>query len=212
MNQSRKFHRPAMIDPQEFDQLQGGVDPAASSELAHSSAAALVAQARQAASDDPELVERLVSLVENEGVEPVATLWANAPGDSLPGALWRVYLLREWVRRDPDTVAERYRLGMRRQEVAHVVAGAAQPPGPQEMSQLADSVLSGVFTGELDVALERAAAFARVVSTGAAIDADWIELTRPAAARRVTRRAGSLLGVAEDLEQAAIRWRAGTLA
>ena len=38
----------------------------------------------------------------------------TARADTLPGALWRLYVLREWVRRDPATVADRYRLGVAR--------------------------------------------------------------------------------------------------
>jgi hypothetical protein len=211
VNNPPRFRRPARLDPAAADQLPGGIDPAAQSELAHSSAGALVARARDEAGRDPELVERLLSLVETEGVDTLAALWAGAPADSLPGALWRVYMLREWVRRDPITVSDRYKLGVSRQEVARVVAGAQHPPGPDEMLALADQVLSGVFTGELDVALERAGAFARILATGSALDADWIEEARPSEASAVTRRASGLLSSAEALETAARRWRRGTL-
>jgi hypothetical protein len=200
-----------MLDPRVADELPGGMDPALRSELAHTSAQALVARARDQAVEDPDVVQRLLTLVETEGPEVVAALWAGAPAESLPGALWRVYMLREWVRRDPRTVSERYQLGVTREQVAEVVAGAARPPGPEEMRQLADDVLSGMFTGALDVALERAGAFARILATGSALDADWIEDSEPARANVVTRRASSLLGTAESLEKSAVRWRAGTL-
>ncbi|MDR1825059.1 MAG: hypothetical protein LBR27_06985 [Bifidobacteriaceae bacterium] len=212
VTEPHKFRRPAMLDPRVADELPGGMDPAVRSELAHSSAAALVERARREATEDPELVARLLSLVEDEGLEVVATLWAHAPVDSLPGALWRVYLLREWVRRDPHTVSERYKLGVTRQQVAEVVAGAERPPGPQEMLSLADAVLGGMFTGELDVALERAAAFARILTTGGAIDADWIDDTEPSRGTKVTYQAARLLTMAEGLERAAALWRAGQLA
>jgi hypothetical protein len=200
-----------MLDPRVADEIPGGMDPAVASELAHSSAGALVARARSQASQDPELVERLVTLVEAEGIEMVAALWAHAPAESLPGALWRVYALREWVRRDPHTVSERYKLGAAREQVADVVAGAVHPPGPAEMTNLADAVLSGVFAGELDVALERAGAFARILATGSALDADWLEDSEPATAAQVTRRAALLQTTAEDLSRAASKWRAGKL-
>ncbi|MDR2378466.1 MAG: hypothetical protein LBD70_03455 [Bifidobacteriaceae bacterium] len=200
-----------MLDPRDADKLIGGIDPALEAELAHSSAQALVARARHEAPDDPELTRRLVTLVESEGIETLAELWSHSPPNSLPGALWRVYALREWVRRDPRTVSERYKLGERRQSVASVVAGAPEPPGPAEMLQLADAVLSGLFTGELDVALERAAAFARILSTGSALDADWLDDADPTHASAVTRRAESLLSTAEALESAAAQWRRGKL-
>ena len=91
-------------------------------------------------------------------------------------------MLREWVRRDPRTVAERYRLGEQRAEVHGAVAGVAAPPGPHEVAEVVDAVLSGVYAGDLAVALERAAAFCRVLATGAALDADLV-------VRRGARRA-----------------------
>lgn len=200
-----------MLDSRVAEDLPGGVDPAITSDLAHSSAAALVARARRQAPEDPDLVERLLGLVDTEGVEAVAMLWAEAPAESLPGALFRVYMLREWVRRNPEVVATRYRLGMDHQEVADAVAGAVHPPGPTEMRELANAVLSGVFTGELDVALDRAAAFARVVATGAAFDADHLDFAAPATASQLTRSAGSLVGTADALQRSAAKWRAGTL-
>jgi hypothetical protein len=211
VNEPRRFRRPAMLDPADADKLVGGLDPAVQAELAHSSAQGLLARARDQAPGDPALTQRLLELVENEGLETLAQLWAHSAPDSLPGALWRVYALREWVRRDPHTVAERYKLGQQRQEVARVVAGAIDPPGPDEMTRLADVVLSGMFTGELDVALERAAAFARILSTGSALDADWLDEAAPAEATRVTRRAEGLLSTAEALERAAASWRQGKL-
>jgi hypothetical protein len=199
------------LDPRDADKLIGGIDPAAQAELAHSSAQGLVARARDEAPEDPELTGRLIALVENEGIETLAQLWALSAPDSLPGALWRVYALREWVRRDPCTVSERYKLGEQRQSVARVVAGAVEPPGPDEMLRLADAVLSGLFVGELDIALERAAAFARILSTGSALDADWLDDADPLHAAALTRRAEGLLSTAEALERAAARWRQNKL-
>ncbi|MDR1392421.1 MAG: hypothetical protein LBJ62_00380 [Bifidobacteriaceae bacterium] len=206
-----RFKRPVMMDPFAAGQLPGGVDPAVQAELAHSSAQALVTRARRQAPSDPAMVRRLLDLVQAEGVEIIAGLWAQSPADSLPGALWRVYMLREWVRRDPSTVAERYKAGVSRQAVAQVVAGAEDPPGPDEMIKLADAVLSGVFTGDLDVALSRAGAFARIVATGSAMEADWMHETRSDEASVLTGRAAALLDNAEALDRAARRWRRGDL-
>src|SRR5699024_5300381 len=116
---------------------------------------------------------------------------------SLPGALWRLYLMREWVRTDPRTIAERFALGRHRAEVAGVIAGVVEPPGPVDVANLADAVLAGVYEGELDVALDRAAAFVRVVAPGSALDADW--LSDEDLADRLTRRAGALLRTADEL-------------
>ncbi len=199
-----------MLDPRQADELPGDIDPALRSEIAHTTAGAIVHQGRSAG-DDPELVARLVSLVEAEGLDVVAAMWADSPAGTLPGALWRLYVLREWVRRDPRTVAERYRMGVHAAEVHDVVAGVSSPPGPTEVADLTDAVLSGVFTGDLAVALERGAAFCRVLATGAAFDADHVEDRDAEAALRMTRGAGSLVRTAEELEQAAALWRADRL-
>lgn len=205
----RRPRRPAMLDPRAADELPGDVDPATRAEVAHMTAEVIVHQGR--ASEDPQVVDRLVRLVEAEGLDTVAGLWADSPARTLPGALWRLYVLREWVRRDPGTVAERYRSGFVRAEVHDVVAGVATPPGPEDVSRLVDAVLSGVFGADLAVALERAAAFCRVLATGAAVDADVVEDTDDDLAGQMTRGASGLVRTAEDLEEAARMWRAGNL-
>ena len=198
-----------MLDPKQADELPGDMDPALRSEIAHTTAAAIVHQGR--ASDDPELVARLVTLVEAEGLDVVAAMWADSPADTLPGALWRLYVLREWVRRDPRTIAERYRLGVVAAPVHDVVAGVASPPGPDEVRQVADAVLSGVFTGDLAVALERGAAFCRVLATGAAFDADHLDDLDDLASMHLTHGASLLVRTADELTGAASLWRADRL-
>jgi hypothetical protein len=205
----RRPRRPAMLDPRDAEQIPGDIDPALRQEVAHTTANVIVHQGR--AAEDPELVVRLVRLVEAEGLDTVAGLWADSPANTLPGALWRLYVLREWVRRDPHTVAERYRMGVARAEVHDAVAGVASPPGPQEVSQVVDAVLSGVFAADLAVALERGAAFCRVLATGAAFDADFVDDRDEDLASRITRGASGLIRTAEELEEAAILWRAGRL-
>ncbi|MGV8968788.1 MAG: hypothetical protein ACOH2F_21215 [Cellulomonas sp.] len=198
-----------MLDPRAADELPGDNDPALRSEIAHTTAGAIVHRAR--ASEDPKVVDRLVRLVEAEGLDELAALWADSPAGTLPGALWRLYVLREWVRRDPATVAERYRSGAAAAQVPGVVAGVAMPPGPDDVRRVADAVLSGVFAGDLAVALERGAAFCRVLATGAAFDADGVDDVDPDGARRLTRGASSLIRTAEELELSADLWRRGRL-
>jgi hypothetical protein len=208
--QARRPRRPAMLSPMQADELPGDLDPALRSDIAHTTASAIVHQGRSGG-DDPDLVARLVGLVEAEGLDVVAAMWADSPATTLPGALWRLYVLRDWVRRDPHTLAERYRLGVVAAPVHEVVAGVAAPPGPGELRDVVDAVLSGVYTGDLAVALERGAAFCRVLATGAALDADYLETTDASAAQRLTRGASSLVRTAEELEQAAGLWRADRL-
>jgi len=205
----RRPRRPAMLDPWAADELPGDLDPALRAEVAHTTAHAIVHQGR--AAEDPAVVDRLVRLVEAEGLDAVAGMWADSPATTLPGALWRLYALREWVRRDPRIIAERYRLGVERAQVHGVVAGVADLPGPPEMVAVVDAVLSGVFAGDLAVALERAGAFCRVLATGAALDADLVEGHDADLAGRMTRGASGLVRTAEELEGAAGLWRADRL-
>jgi len=198
-----------MLDPNIIEQKQGDLDPALRDEVAHTTARAVVHRAR--AAEDPEVVARLIRLVETEGLDVVAALWSDAAPATLPGSLWRLYVLREWVRRDPQTVMLRYRLGVDAAPVHEAVAGVPRPPEPQDVRALADAVLSGVFAGDLAVALERAASFCRILATGAAFDADSREVADPDGAVRMTRGAADLLRTAEELEHAAGLWRAGTL-
>ncbi|SFJ76461.1 hypothetical protein SAMN05216467_0858 [Cellulomonas sp. KH9] len=205
----RRHHRPVVMDPALADELPGDLDPALRDEIAHTTAGALVRHGR--ATEDPQVVARLVALVETEGLDVVAAMWADSPPETLPGALWRLYVLREWVRRDPATVADRYRQGVAAAPVHDVVAGVVDAPGPQDVRAVADAVLSGVYTGDLAVALERAAAFCQVLATGAAFDADHLEELDPRAAVRQTRGAASLVRTAEELARAAQLWRVDRL-
>lgn len=200
--------RPVLVDAT-ADWHPGGVDPALRAQVAHATAAALVSGGR--ASADPAVLGRLLALVETEGLDVVAAMWADSPPESLPGALWRLYVLREWVRRDPATVADRYRQGVDAAPVEGAVAGVAVPPGPADVRAVVDAVLSGVYTGDLATALDRAAAFCRVLATGAAFDADHLDLVDPRGAERQTRGASSLLRTADELARAGELWRQGRL-
>lgn len=206
----RTPRRPTLRSPAEMESAAGAVaGPAEASEAAHATAAALVGRGR--ASDDPQLRDRLIHLVDELGVATVAELWSERPAASLPGALWRIYLLREWVHRDPTAASADYAEGMRHADVAHVVAGAAEPPGPQEIRQVGDAIVRGVYDGDLAVALERAAAFCEVVSVGRAHRADAHDGHDEPGAERATRTAGSLLTTAADLRRCAALWRRSRL-
>lgn len=173
-----------------FDAVTGGTDPAEISEAADRAASLLVRGAREAG--DEQVAERLVHLAETEGIEAIAELWSGSPADSLAGCLWRLYLLRSWVYADPLTVAREFEAGHARAQVAHVVAGVADPPGPDELKAMVDQVLRGIAGSEFADVLFRAAAFARVVATGRASMPDP---TEPEVRR--------MLVLAEQLEAAA---------
>lgn len=202
--------RPVKRPSGAFDAHLGGEDPALLTRMAHDSALALLARVRQ--SDDPELVARVGEFADEQGIETIAELWAHAAPRSLPGALWRVYLLRSLIVQSAEETALAYERGrVQLRGIDPVVAGAAVPAGPAEIRAVADEILRGVFSGDFAVALERAAAFARVCGAGfvdLAHDADGLDAER---ASLLTTRAARLSSIAEELVSCARLWRSGSL-
>jgi hypothetical protein len=207
-NQDRASpRRPAFFTPLSMDSRGGleSMDPARVTEVAHETAAVIVRTGR--AAHDPELTSKLVALVDDLGLSTLAELWADRPARSLPGALWRLYALREWVCCDPLGASADYAAGIRFADVSHVVAGVAEPPGPAELRELTDAILTGVFEGDLAIALERASSFCKVVAAGRAQRANDSDTTDPLWGSVLTRRAASLLTTGDDLEACARLWR-----
>jgi hypothetical protein len=207
---SDDFHKPTLFGGREFDAFPSGDDPAAVHRAAHNSARLLVTRAR--ATDDPAVVDRLVHYTDEHGIDALAELWARSAPHSLPGALWRIYLVRAMIHQDPDTVALLFQRGTEvLRTIDPVVAGAPLPAGPQEVSELADRILRGVFEGDFAIALERAAAFCRVTAAGAVSVADDQDAASPARASDLTTRAQRLAITAEELAACARLSRSDTL-
>lgn len=193
----RRRQRPLLAaDVERLASDAGHGDPYARLELAHATAAALV-EAGRGESGQP--TAHLVRLVDEVGLDTLSELWRDAAADSLPGALWALYLLQTWCAGQGDAVARAYRAGRRLAPVDEVVAGVPDDVDPLAVQALADEVLTGAYEGDFDVALERAAAFFRVVATGREQLGEDSEL----AARN--------LDTALALQRAAAGWRAGTL-
>jgi hypothetical protein len=208
--------RPAFFAPVSMDSRGGpqSLDPAQVSEVAHETAAVIVRTGR--AAHDRELTSKLVALVDDLGLATIAELWADRPARTLPGALWRLYALREWVCRDPAGASADYAAGIRFADLPHVVAGVAEPSGPVQLMELTDSIMTGVYEADLAIALQRASAFCRVVAAGRAQRANDSDANGPGAhdplwGSAQTRRAASLLTTADDLEACARLWRKGDL-
>lgn len=192
----REFHKPVHRPGEFLEALVGSGDPSES--FAEDSAAALLHRVHESA--DPALAERIVAYAEEHGIDDVAELWANSSADSLPGALWRVYLIRHVVASDVDRAGRQFRAGLERVDDEPVPAGDA--PLPDEVLALANDILRGAFTGDFAVALERAAAFGRVQAAGAVALGGADE----------ERAAKAYAEFAGDLLRAARQWRAGSLA
>ncbi len=205
-----EFNKPVLFGGNEFDAFGGGDDPAAILRAAHDSASKLLARAR--GTDDPEVVDRLVTYTDAHGLDALAELWARSSPHSLPGALWRIYLVRVLIRQDPDGVALLFQRGTEvLPTIDPVVAGAPLPAGPAEITELADTILRGAFEGDFAIALERAAAFCRVTAAGALSIADDQEVTSPERSTELTTRAQRLITTADELMSCARLARADML-
>ncbi|HEU0257318.1 MAG TPA: DNA-directed RNA polymerase subunit beta [Microbacteriaceae bacterium] len=205
-----EFQRPRRVPSFVFDALPGAHDPAESTALAHRTAAALVSRVR--ADPRPPVLDRLVAFADEHGLDAVAELWSAARPCSLPGALWRIYLLHAVAVRSAEECSYLYRRGMESARgIDPVVAGAAVPTGPRELVALTTLILKGLFEGDFAVALERAAAYCRVVSVGCASLADDFDGTEPERSSRLTRRGLRYHTISEDLTGCAALWRQGAL-
>lgn len=208
--------RPAILDNKDAELIWGDSDPALSSEAAHSTANAVLYGPSHLA-DDERLAERVGAIIDAEGLDEIAGLWSRSPATTLPGALWRLYLLRAWLERDPETITMRFRAGSAESAPSAVrdpdddgerdAVVSPQPP-------VLDEVLAQLFAGTSEIpladALEQSAAFLRVLADGTEADPRW-RTHDDDAAHPVTRRPDALAATAGELQQAAARARAGTL-
>ena len=221
--------RPGQLDQMMADNIAGGADPAQINEMSHASAAALLDRVHH--TQDTELVERVLTLVDREGVDVIAELWSSAEPDSLPGILWRLYVLRTWMRKNRESIARLWRVGEPVATTASAIAGVDQAPTEDDIAHTADSILAGAFTGDFAVALERAAAFTDVVALGLRIEArnmasrleavtlEAVQAESSDAAKKQVRTkaarlmhtAGNLFGTAKDFRHGANLWRRGKL-
>lgn len=201
------FRRPASLSPHAQDQLPGDPDPALASELAHSSAEGLLSGVR--ASADERVVQRVLGLVRSEGLGDLAALWSASPATTLPGALWRLYVLHSWVQRDPEDVRRRYEEGSRTVPGLRYLAGLAEPVDVVTVRSTLDEILRGAFTGDLAVALARASAVLMLVAYGTAHLADAEHDSTHQG--ELMEQASRLLSTGEDLAAAARLEEAGEL-
>ncbi|QDB80394.1 hypothetical protein FHE66_12695 [Georgenia sp. 311] len=208
--------RPAILDPAEAELIWGDSDPALASEAAHATANAVVFGPSHLAGDEP-LAERVGRIIDAEGLDEIAGLWSRSPASTLPGALWRLYLLRAWLERDPETIATRFRGGTEhttpvelREDDVENPRDAVVAPAPTVLGERLSQLFSGTDETELAGLLEEAAAFLRVLAAGTGSDPGWRTHDEEAAAP-VTGRTGALTATAAELDDAAARARAGRL-
>ena len=127
----------------------------------------------------------------------------------IAGCLWRLYLLRSWVYADPVGVAREFEAGRPTAAVDGVVAGVADPPGPDELREMVDQVLRGIAASDFADVLLRAAAFARVVATGRVElpDGDTLAAARIQAVADQLDRAADWSSPASSRRASTVRYR-----
>ena len=208
MAQSNTPRRPAMLDAARAETIVGDEDPAASAAVAHTAAWALMGVGDESFTDAD--VARLRDTVRSVGVDVIAHVWSRSPEFTLPGALWRLYLLHEWYHRDPGLVESRYAQGLR----APIIQGLEAPVQVRPLRavmQEVDALLRGDLTDDdLDGVLAQASRAMRVLAAGESGPL-WIEDPADPLAHRVTMRTSALLATADELDLAAREARVGTL-
>ena len=196
----RRAHRPIRrADLSALAEASSDLEPFARAELAAATAAAVITHGRSGGGS-------MVDLADRVGLDTLAELWRTEQPSSLPGALWALYLLRRWCQGNGEEVTRLWRAGRAYAPADEVVAGVAEDADPAAMEQLADAVLRGAYYGDFDVALERAAAFFRVIASGRR------ETCGPdAQGDRERQLADRNDEVADGLALAAHRWRESPL-
>jgi hypothetical protein len=121
-------------------------------------------------SDTPlptDVTTRVKSFIREGGLDDIAHLWAESEVMSLPGALWRLYRVRDRILKQPDDIATLVAIGHDTLDtIDPVVAGLHDPITPDSVVTLIDSVFLGAFDGELAEALTRVGALAKLVAAG----------------------------------------------
>ena len=198
MTTRRTPRRPAMLDAEQAENIPGAEDGAISSEVAHLVAQTLLGIEKE--SDDQ--VKRLRELLESGGVDTVSELWSASPANTLPGTLWRLYLVYQWYLRDPDLVNERFQQGLSALEI-----GEAAPVERSDktvstlMEELAALWEAKTSITGLEPLLDKVADFLHVLASG--VSAEWIKDARDELADPVTLRPQALLQTASDLKLSA---------
>ncbi|MDO4252139.1 MAG: hypothetical protein Q4C74_02730 [Rothia sp. (in: high G+C Gram-positive bacteria)] len=204
----RLYHRPVKLTNQQLESFIGGQDPALMQEAAYRCAQTLL----QAGQGSNQLVrQRVIRFTDEYGIEPLAQLWQQAPANSLPGALWRIYSLAETIRNKASSISNYYTVGKTSHWGNQLLAGVADPASKTEIINTTNQILSGAFTGEFDTALERFAAFARIVASGQEKTAQELETKDYRRSQTLRAQARKLTKTAIELEKAATSWRANTL-
>lgn len=210
--------RPASLNGQQAENIVGDTDPADHSEFAHATAWALLGV--PSGDFTLETVRRIQASSRIEGVDLVAATWSRSPAFTLPGALWRLYLIHQWHELNVTLVEERYDAGC---EVILADAEffapdslevrlAASMPSLRETLHAIAAVFAGYANEEFLVpVLDAASRLLHVLAAGVGASAAWITDSRDPLAFPVTVRPRALILTATELERATMEAKRGRL-
>lgn len=202
---AKQPRRPAQLKPEQVELIEGEIDTAVNSDLAHTSAQAVVPLEGQHR-EDPEVMERVLTLIDSEGIDVLAETWVRSPEESLPGILWRGYLLSEWIRRYPDDVKMRFEAAKEALDDHPDKLDLVRDPN--EVRELWDEVFKGNFHGDFAEVLRSSARLTDFLGSVAPV---WINDEDHPLATEVTRRDTAMIRTSEDFRAAGEALVAGTL-
>lgn len=224
---TRQFHRPVLMEPAEAERYTGAEDTAATSALAHQSAQLLIGGYLGADTDTTLSAAGLRKVVASHGVDVIGELWATSPAGTLPGALWRLLLLREWIERDPALVESRYATAVTisDDDAAQARFEAALSQGQrvdsvaQVQAQLNELLLGGAFAGSQRTSSRRSRLYPTLLASAALLERlsraseqdSWITDENDPLYDVVTARARALATTAAELREAASKAAVGKL-
>lgn len=198
MSTRKAPRRPAMLDAEQAENIPGAEDAASSSEVAHLVAQTLLGIEKES----DENVQRLRQLLESGGIDTVSELWSTSPASTLPGTLWRLYLVYQWYLRDPQLVNERFQQGLAALEIGDIFSREHSDKSVANlMDKLAALWQAQTSIAELAPLLDRVSDFLQVLASG--VSAEWIKDSRDELADSVTLRPQALLQTADDLKLSA---------
>lgn len=198
MSTRKAPRRPAMLDAEQAENIPGAEDAASSSEVAHLVAQTLLGIEKES----DENVQRLRQLLESGGIDTVSELWSTSPASTLPGTLWRLYLVYQWYLRNPQLVNERFQQGLAALDIGDIFSREHSDKSVANlMDKLAALWQAQTSIAELAPLLDRVSDFLQVLASG--VSAEWIKDSRDELADSVTLRPQALLQTADDLKLSA---------
>lgn len=224
---TRQFHRPVLMEPAEAERYTGAEDTAATSALAHQSAQLLIGGYLGADTDTTLTAAGLRKVVASHGVDVIGELWATSPAGTLPGALWRLLLLREWIERDPALVESRYATAVTISDDAAAQArfetalsqGQRVDSVAQVQAQLNELLLGGGSADSQRTPSRRSQLYPTLLASAALLERlsraseqdSWITDENDPLYDVVTSRARALAATAAELREAATKAAVGKL-